>query len=256
MNPPRSAQHSALRSDVLLRCPPAADQPLSRTRIETACHRILHHGIARDERADFKINAGTWLVRADHANLEVTHRDDVRLYGQHFLRRAEQHPDPFRTINQPRGVPQRIQWKPQTGRELCTNVVPYGTKPGQWRCSEGQATGVVLHLHQTRAALLNQDAFSLGHSPCLEPGMRRTQCGVAREGKFLAAREDPHFVVRLRMRRRQEEGGLRQVGPVGEVLHTLRTEAFGIDDDGERVAEIRHLGEDVDLVERADAERY
>jgi hypothetical protein len=35
------------------------------------------------------------------------------------------------------------------------------------------------------------------------------------------------------------------------MLHGLGTEAFGIDHDGEWIASVRPIGEDIDLVERA-----
>jgi hypothetical protein len=71
------------------------------------------------------------------------------------------------------------------------------------------------------------------------------------EGELLTAGEDAHTIIGARIRGREEERGFREIGPVCKMLHSLGTEAFGIDHDGEWIASVRPIGEDIDLVERA-----
>ena len=72
---------------------------------------------------------------------------------------------------------------------------------------------------------------------------------MAGERQLSAGGEDAHSVVRGRIGGREQEGRLAQVRPLRERLHPCRVERVGAVDDGERVAEQRLLGEDVDLGE-------
>ena len=69
------------------------------------------------------------------------------------------------------------------------------------------------------------------------------------ERELLGRGEDPHGVVGLLARRREQERRLRQVRPGREALHLLAGEALAVDDDRHGVAEQRLLREDVDLGE-------
>ena len=73
------------------------------------------------------------------------------------------------------------------------------------------------------------------------------------EGELLVGGEDPDPVIRLRVGGRQQERGLGQVGPVGELLHLPGGEVAGVDHHGERVAPVVFGGEHVHLGEGATA---
>jgi len=49
-------------------------------------------------------------------------------------------------------------------------------------------------------------------------------------------RENPHPVIGLGVRRRQEKGRLGKVQPAGDALHLFSRQAFRISDDRERIA--------------------
>ncbi len=72
---------------------------------------------------------------------------------------------------------------------------------------------------------------------------------MTRERQLAAGREDAHTVVGAGVGRREQEGGLAEVGPAREGLHTIVVERVGAVDDRERIAAQRRVGEDVDLAE-------
>jgi len=74
--------------------------------------------------------------------------------------------------------------------------------------------------------------------------------GVACEWQLAIGREDAQTVVRIGTCGGQYEGGFGQVVPVGDLLHLLARQAFGLQDDRQRVALESLGGEDVDLLER------
>lgn len=88
----------------------------------------------------------------------------------------------------------------------------------------------------------------------LEEGAAGANGGVTGKGELLGRGVDTDFVVGLRgVSGREEEGSLGEVCPVSDLLHLFvvrdgqgRVEC---DDDGERVAEVTLVGEDVELVE-------
>ena len=92
--------------------------------------------------------------------------------------------------------------------------------------SERQAFAVTAQLHQPHAAFLHH-VFAARHAAGLEPGVAAAQRRVAGERQFTTRAEDAHAVVGARGRALgrgwQQEGALRQVGPVGEVLHLRRS---------------------------------
>ena len=106
---------------------------------------------------------------------------------------------------------------------------------------------------QARTAFLDQHAVLLRDAAGLQPGVRRSQRGMAGEGELLVGGEDADAVVGLGMGGRQQEGGLGEVGPVGELLHLLRAEAVGINNHRERVAPVGLVREHVHLGERTTA---
>ena len=69
------------------------------------------------------------------------------------------------------------------------------------------------------------------------------------ERKFRNWGEDPDAVVGLGIDWRKKERGFGKIGPVGEALHRSRVETTAVDDDCQRIAEVRPVGEDVELSE-------
>jgi len=101
--------------------------------------------------------------------------------------------------------------------------------------------------YSRRPVLAYEPARTVPYATGLQPGVGRAQGGVPHEAQFLAGREDPHPVIGSRVLGRQQERGFGQVGPVGERLHLPAVQAFGVDDDGQRVAAQRFRGEDIEL---------
>ena len=72
---------------------------------------------------------------------------------------------------------------------------------------------------------------------------------MPRKWQFARCRPDAHAIVGGRSRRAQQERGLGEVGPPGEGGHLVVGEVVGVMDDGERVAQARDRGEDINLGE-------
>ncbi len=111
------------------------------------------------------------------------------------------------------------------------------------------------HTHPARSVvdpLRVEDVTGTDPQPAeasLEPGVRRAQGGVPRKGQLTVRGEDAQPVVSTRRGRREQERGLRQVGPRGERLHARVVESFAVDHDGHRVAPARVFPKDVHLGE-------
>ena len=123
----------------------------------------------------------------------------------------------------------------------------------RWR-GKGNAVTIAAQLHQADATFLNNE-FSFGFTTRLEPGVAAAQCGVTGKWQLPAWTEDAHFVVGLWVFRWQQKRGLREVGPVGEMLHFGSGEAAAIQHHGQWVAEVRRGGENINLFEGALAHR-
>ena len=126
-------------------------------------------------------------------------------------------------------------------------LLGHGPRAGQGRGRESQPAAVALDPDKPGPALLDHYSVLPGDPAGLKPGMRRPQGGVAGKGELLAAGEDPDPVVCPGVRGRQQECGLGEVGPVGELLHRFRREPLGVDDDRQRIAAVGLGGEDVHL---------
>ena len=73
--------------------------------------------------------------------------------------------------------------------------------------------------------------------------------GMSGEGEFTTRAEDSHAVVGRRVLRREQEGRLGEIRPIGEVLHLLRGQSGAIVNDGDGVAEQGDVGEHINLAE-------
>ena len=67
------------------------------------------------------------------------------------------------------------------------------------------------------------------------------------EGQLAAGAEDPHSVVGGIVGRCEQEGGLRQVRPFGDLQHLVGADPLGVVHDGERIAGEPGGGEHVEL---------
>ena len=74
--------------------------------------------------------------------------------------------------------------------------------------------------------------------------------GMAGEGQLGLGREDADLGGVRRVLRRQHEGRLGEVELGGDRLHLLGREAFGVENDGQRIAAELPVGENVDGLER------
>jgi hypothetical protein len=74
---------------------------------------------------------------------------------------------------------------------------------------------------------------------------------VTGERQLAIRREDAHPVVGAGLARAQQERRLRQIGPAGKALHGFRLDPLGVMHHRNRVAEVGHGGENIDLEERA-----
>ena len=119
----------------------------------------------------------------------------------------------------------------------------------QGRGREGQAVVVGQDGDQTRTALLDHGPVPAQCAAGRQPGACRAQGGVPGERQLLLRGEDPHAVIGPLVIRRQQEGSLGEVGPARELGHLLIGELGGVVHDGQRIAPVRHRGEDIDLGE-------
>jgi hypothetical protein len=253
MNPPGPAQDGTLRRHVLARGPVAADQPLRRSGVETAGHRVLYHGVTRDESTDLEVSIRAGSVRTDDTHLQPAHRHEVGLEGQHLPGGFQQHADPLGPVDQPGSIDNAGRRHTESGSQLAADRGIDRSEAGKRRRSESQPPAVVLHPDQTGGAFLDDEPAGLRHSPGFQPGVGGAERRVSGKRKLLAAREDPNPVIGAGTCRRQQEGGFGQVGPVGKLLHLVACHALGVEDHGEWISTVGLTGEDVDLMEGAAA---
>ena len=122
----------------------------------------------------------------------------------------------------------------------------------QGRRGERQAVAADANRHQPGPAFLDDQSGTAGHAAMIEPYPAGAEGGVAGERQLSVGREDSDPVVGLVGLlgcRFEQECGLRQVRPRGEVLHLVRREPLAISNNGERVAHVRHRREYVHLGE-------
>ena len=173
MDAPCPAKDRSLGRDVLVRSPAAADQPLRCSGIETAGDGILRHRITRDERAELEVNLRWPRLGSDDSDFQPAQRRKVRLHSPYLFRRSEQHTDPFRAVNQPRGVDQLGF----SQAKRCSNPAPdgsvNGTETGQRGRSESEPPVVALDADQACTALLDHKTGRHGDSAALKPGVGR-----------------------------------------------------------------------------------
>src|SRR5262249_51939351 len=97
-----AAEHRALRRDIALRCDARADQPLRKTGIEAAGHRILTAAAHEGANLELHFAAVARRVPGGHdAERLVAQHAGIVLEREHLAARAEAHRDPAGTIVDP-----------------------------------------------------------------------------------------------------------------------------------------------------------
>jgi hypothetical protein len=190
------------------------------------------------------LGAGT-----DHAEVQVAEQRPVRPQRQHPLRRVEQQHVPARAVVDEPVVDQRVLGQVQGGHSLPQHVVRHRGLGQRRRCGEPQARVVGAQRHQAHAALLHDLPGTRGGATGRQPGVAGADRGVPGERQLAARCEDPQPVVGGRVGGAEQEGRLGQVRPAGEGGHLLVGEVVGAVHHGDRVAEVGHGGEHVDLGE-------
>ena len=70
---------------------------------------------------------------------------------------------------------------------------------------------------------------------------------MARERQLFIRSEDAYAVISQGIGRGKQKSCFGQVRPIGESLHVFGAQAVGVDNDCERVAVKRNIGEDIEL---------
>jgi hypothetical protein len=203
------------------------------------------------------------VVRCDDADLAMgTHDTDIepgehgRVGGerQDAVGRGQHDAAPVRAVVAPRVGDDLVALDAEPARDQCHIVLIQRFAALERRRGESQSLSVAANPNETGAALLDHVVtarFAAGGQPRVAGSERR----VAGEGQFTPGTEDANAVVgprcSSRVGRRQQERSLRQIGPVGEALHLVGGQTLTIVYDGERIPEVRDIGEDVDLFEGA-----
>jgi hypothetical protein len=121
---------------------------------------------------------------------------------------------------------------------------------GDGRRSELRRAAVDGDGHEARAALLDDPPVGRGDAAGGHGGDRRADRGVPGEGEFLRRGEDAREVVGARIGGGEHEHGLGEAELLGDRLHLRGREVLAVVDDGELVARVRAVGEDVVDLER------
>ena len=171
-------------------------------------------------------------VRPDDAEVEV---DEPRPHREHGLGGLEHDRDPARPVVGPLGGDDRGALDVQDRRDVRQELLLHRPRAEQWGCCKCQPVccpriGTSPASHSWTSA-----GIGGGRSGCFEPGVTRAERRVAGERQLQDGREDPDAVVGRGVRRRQDEGRLRQVRPAREPLHLLGGEALGVEHDGDGI---------------------
>ena len=185
-------------------------------------------------------------VAAEQADLQVRRGWPDR---EHRLGAGQLHGDPAGAVVRPLGVHELL-----TARRRARPRPPAGSTRRPGRCAASSAPGRpglrgAPERYQAGWAFLHDHVAPGGRAARLQPGVRGAEGRVPGERKLLHRGEDPHPVVRPLVGRRQQERGLRQVGPAGEQPHLLVGEPVRPVHDRHRVANEWLFGEHVDLSE-------
>ncbi len=232
MHPTLAAERGALGGDVR-RGQAGAAEPGGDAGVEAAGHRVLGHADARAERPhlDLRSRLGRLLgIRPDahDPDHQVARRGRVEVgsHAPHPGRAGAVRASPGPLSIQPRRRPRRAP--PRRARAATSRVgVVERAVAQQRRCGERQPLPGPYD-DVPGAALLHHAARDRRHPAGLEPGVGRTEGGMAGERQLSAGCEDPQPVVGRRGVRREQEGRLRQVGPAGEGRHLLLVHPVGV----------------------------
>ena len=149
-----------------------------------------------------------------------------------------------------------LQLKTQTGRDLHRGRWFVFKSFGQLRqleiSRERLALAPARDADDVADRLLEHNSEILCREQVARPPLgdqgRGSDCGMAGEGQFALGRKNPHPRAVDGVPRLENEDGLGQVEFGGDRLHPRVFEAFGVEDDCERVAGQGRLGEHVECL--------
>ena len=237
-----------MRRDIRRRGQAGTDEPLCKPGVEAAGDRVFGHPEAGHEGTHLEARVLPRRLRAHHAQLERADRRPVRPQRQHLRRALQHHRAPARAVVDPLVMQHLGRRHAQAGDDARQQLGLERPAAAQRRRREGQAAAVAADAHQADAALLHHQRRVARHAAGGQPGVAASERRVAGKRQFAAGREDAHAVVGGRVLRRQQEGGLGQVGPAREGGQRLVAQALGGVHHGQRVALEQHGAEDVELM--------
>jgi hypothetical protein len=185
-------------------------------------------------------------MTAEHADIQVRRPRPER---EHRLRARQFHRHPAGAVVGPLGVDEVGRGDAEHGRDALSGGLVDWPAAQRRRGQEGQAGRGAPQRDQAGLAFLHDDVAPGGRAARLQPGVGGAEGGVPGERQLLRRGEDPHPVVRPLVGRRQQEGGLRQVGPAGEQPHLIVGEPVRPVHHRHRVANERLFCEYVNLPE-------
>ena len=124
---------------------------------------------------------------------------------------------------------------PERSRDPRKHVRRHVAGAPQGRGGKGQALTVPPDADEPHAALLH-DVLLLRRGARRQPDMATAERRMSGKRQLPLRREDAHPIVGFRIRRRQQERGFAEIGPVGDGRHVLVRQAIRADHDGERIA--------------------
>ena len=195
---------------------------------------------------------GAGRGRADDADVELA--DEAGGQGQDGLGALEQDRDPAGAVVGPLRVDDLARGRCRRTAATCSTSA---SSTGPDRSSGGAANASPSGVRRTVTSPAPHSCTTLSGArvAALQPGVAGPERRVAGERQLGDRREDADAVVGRGVLGRQHERGLGQVGPVREPLHRLGVEPGPVEHHRDRVAEVGHVGEDVDLGERAAHQR-
>lgn len=263
-NTTTSAHRLSLRRDIVGRGHALSDQPLSHTGIEGSGNRVLIniHGVR--EGADLTEGSISRLSLLRGIKTNNTKLNLLRLLVgdatgiQHRSDILQLESKPMGSVDDPLRVNHILT---SNAHRLASNKDLFlfdGSGLGERWSREGNRP--ILSDQQVDKAdttlLDNLLSLSLLDAALgmFEEGTAGTNGGVAGKGELFNRGVDPDFVIGLRgVGGREKEGGLGEICPVGDLLHLFvigdGQGRVKCDDDGEGVAKVSLVSEDVELVE-------
>ena len=232
-----SRPSAVLAHDVRRRQPAGAGQPHREAGVQAARDRVLVDAQAGAERAHLErpgdrlasIESGpmTPSVASSAANRGRSSSTDAAPPA-----RVPATPARCRSSSRTRGAPAP---GPQGAQDIVERLVGDGALAQEARSRKASRPSSARP--RVRPRTPGPRLRTAGRAALLEPGVCAPQRRVPGKGKLLVGGEDAQPVVGRRLGGRQQERGLREVGPSCERRHLFVVETVGVVDHGNRVAQ-------------------